>query len=269
MEASKILEIINSVNMNDAERNTFDILTKWMHEHPDETTITTFEPAAALACLARIAEQELRENAVTSKLGSGAALVAKIVNKRMNSEKQSESQRHAYMGELKGEMYQIALLDACMMIALRERNDLIDTGNDNDEGEKLASIFKRNSKGAYYDLSFNPADIEAAYKLSRTRGIKPRRSTSKRYPPMMMNGKYYDTELVRDLLRIMGTDKLVWSQHESRLGADYIETSRGFALICPVKFIGLTQLETGVDCSNYTPIEVKSEVGKQSTVFIY
>ena len=56
MEASKILEIINSVNMNDAERNTFGILTKWMNAHPDETTITTFEPAAALAWLARIAE---------------------------------------------------------------------------------------------------------------------------------------------------------------------------------------------------------------------
>lgn len=233
MEASKILEIVNDKSMNSV---------------------------AALAHLAYLAEQELRENAVASKLGAGAVLAAKIINKRMNSERHSESQRHAYMGELKGEMYQIALLDSCMMVALRERNDIIDTGNDNDEGEKLASIFKRNSKGAYYDLSFNPADIEAAYKISRTRGVKPKGSTSKRYPPIIMNGKGYDAELVRDLLRIMGTDKLVWSQHESRLGADYIETSRGFALICPVKLIA---------DSSFTPIEVKSEIGKQSTVFIY
>ena len=260
MEATKILEIINSVNMNDAERNTFDILTKWMHEHPDETTRTTFEPAAALAWLARIAEQELRENAVTSKLGSGAALVAKIVNKRMNSERQSELWRHAYMGELNGEMYQIASLEGFAIVALRERNDLIDTGNDEATRDKLVNLFIRNARGTYRDLVFDPADIETAYKLSRTRGVKTSPKNPKRYPAIRINGKGYDADLIRDVLRIMGTDKLVWSQHESPLAVDCLETSRGYALICPVRL---------VKDGSLTPIEVKSEIGKQSTVFIY
>ena len=260
MEASKILEIINSVNMNDAEKNTFDILTKWMNEHPDETTITTFEPAAALAYLARIAEQELRENAVKSKLGANAALAAKIVNKRMNSEKQSELWRHAYMGELNGEMYQIASLEAYAIIALRERNDLIDTGNDEATRDKLVNLFIRHTRGTYRDLVFDPADIEAAYKLSRTRGVKTSAKNPKRYPAIRINGKGYDAELIRDILRIMGTDNLIWSQHESPLAVDCLETSRGYALICPVKL---------VEGDSLAPIEVKSEIGTHPAVYIY
>lgn len=248
MKAENILAIINESTLVSDERHDYNAYMEWVKEHDGKVSMPT--PVGMLALIAYLAEKEIREESVKAKLGASAVTVARLVDRYM---KEPESRwKGASMGDVHGERCQIFLLRDCLLVVLKEPNELIEKSDDDNAGEKLSSLFAKFEAGNFRDIKVKPEDIESAYKLSRTRGCKPTSRSRKRYPAITMNGKGYDAELVRDALKILGTDHMAWRQEVNSLCADIIETDRGIAVICPVMLKG-GALVAG------RPIEVKVE----------
>lgn len=251
MKAENILELINESTLTPEEHQEYQSCMEWVKKHDGKVSMPT--PVGKLALIAYLAEKEIREESVKTKLGASAVSVAKLVNKYM--EEPASRWKGAAMGDAHGERCQVFLLRGCLLVALKEPNDLIEKSDDDNAGEQLSNLLKKLEMGNFRDIKVNPDDIEVAYKLSRTRGSKQSSKSPKKYPPITMNGKGYDAELVRDAMKILGTDHMTWMQEVNSLSVDIIETDRGVAAICPVKI----DEETLVEDHPLKPIAVNVE----------